>query len=40
LWLGNKYLFQAFEELDQVKDKESNAGEIRKLLNDEESRVS
>jgi hypothetical protein len=31
-WLGKLFLFQTFEELDSVKDKETEVRQIRQLL--------
>lgn len=39
-WLGRWCLCQTFKELDSEKDKESEVGEIRKLINEEKSHVS
>jgi hypothetical protein len=32
-WLGKWFLFQTFEELDGIKDKESEVRQIRQLIN-------
>jgi hypothetical protein len=37
IWLGVWYLFQTFDELDQIKDKANDALEIRQLLDDDDS---
>ena len=34
IWLGKWFLFQTFEELDSVKDKEPDVKEIHELLDD------
>ena len=36
VWLGKWFLFQTFEELDSVKDKESEVQQIRQLMEDAE----
>ena len=33
-WLGKLFLFQTFEELDSVKDKEAEVQQIRQLLDE------
>jgi hypothetical protein len=37
LWLGRWYLFQTFEELDSVKDKQAEIKEIRHVIDDANS---
>ena len=32
IWLGKWFLFQTFEELDSIKDKDSEVQQIRQLL--------
>jgi hypothetical protein len=34
LWLGERLIFQTFEELDSIPDKETELKEIRDLLDD------
>ncbi len=33
-WLGKLFLFQTFEELDSIKDKEAEIQQIRQLLDE------
>lgn len=35
-WLGLVYLFQTFEELDRVVDKQAEIKEVRQLLDEEQ----
>jgi hypothetical protein len=37
VWLGEWFLFQTFDKLDGVKDKETEVQQIRQLLDDENS---
>jgi hypothetical protein len=33
-WLGKLFLFQTFEELDSIKDKQAEVRQIRQLLDE------
>jgi hypothetical protein len=36
VWLGKLFLFQTFEELDSIKDKETEVLQIRQLLDNDQ----
>jgi hypothetical protein len=40
VWLGKLFLFQTFEELDSVKDKEAEVQQIRQLLDNDQQEAT